>query len=186
MTETQKLMANVKRICGPLFDAISQPTAPTTFPKSFVMALTANETGIYLVNNPDVPPRFEPAIYGQLLATQTTGKAFGSITQAMLMSVATDRLRQYASSWGLTQIMGYNVLPWEGWNLADIQNPETHYKATLRLLDEFARDFWLDPAKDFLEFFRCWNTGNPHGKTFDPNYADNGIARMEAYQSLEA
>jgi hypothetical protein len=80
--------------------------------------------------------------------------------------------------------MGYNVLPWEGWNLVDIQTPATHYKGTLRLLDEFARDFWLDPAKDFLEFFRCWNTGNPHGKTFDPNYADNGMARMDAYEEL--
>jgi len=32
---------------------------------------------------------------------------------------------------------------------------------------------------DFEPLFRCWNSGNPKGKTFDPQYVPNGLSRMK-------
>jgi hypothetical protein len=185
MTPDQELMSRVGRICGPLFDAISPQKSPTTsFPKSFIMALTAGETGQWLINNAEVPIRFEPSIYAALLDVQRGSKKnYGEITTAMLASTADAELRDYASSWGLTQILGYITLAWKE-PLSLIQNPATHYNGTLRLLGEFERSFWLDPTKDFEEFARCWNSGSPHGKTYDPNYANNLIERMAAWEGF--
>ena len=39
---------------------------------------------------------------------------------------------------------------------------------------------------EFAELFRCWNTGRPNGKTFDPNYVQNGLRRIEIYRRLQA
>ena len=183
MTPNEELMTRVVRICGPLWDAISPPQHPTSsFPKSFIMALTAGETGAWLIHNADVPARTEQAVYNHLLGVQNgTERNYGAITQADL--TGRSDLHDLASSWSLTQIMGYFCIPWKC-QLSEIQNPATHYNWTLRLLDEFEHSFWLDPAKDFMEFARCWNSGNPHGKTYDPNYAQNVVDRMEAYQSL--
>jgi hypothetical protein len=148
------------------------------------MALTANESGAWIKNNANVPRRFEQSVYERLLKAQKGDEPFGSIKKAIFSGMSDEQLKDYASSWGLTQIMGYNILEWEGWTLADIQNAERHYNGTLRLLWQFEHRFMLNPMKDFAEFFRCWNTGNPHGKTFDPNYVDNGLARMDTYSSL--
>lgn len=185
MTRFQEEMVTIERICGPLWDKISPPDNPTTdFPKPFVMALTGNEAGAWIKTNANVPSRSEESIYNRLIEAQKGGRPFGSIKASMLAGCTDSVIRDYASSWGLTQIMGYNVLPWVGWTLMDIQTPETHYKGTIRLLAEFERDFMLDPEKDFAEFFRCWNAGNPHGKTYDPNYVQNGLDRMTAYLAL--
>lgn len=183
MTPDQELMARVERVCGPLFDAISPPAHPTTtFPREFILALTAGETGAWLIHNADVPPRFEAGVYEHLVNVQVgRERDFYNILQSKLVN--RDDLRDLASSWGLTQIMGYQILDWDC-PLSEIQNPPTHYKWALRLLDEFEHDYWLDPTKDFAEFARCWNSGSPHGKTFDPNYAQNVLDRMEALKSL--
>jgi len=179
MTPDQELMQRVVNICGPLWDAISPPDHPaSTFPKAFIMALTAGETGRWLIHNPDVPSRFEASIYSSLLDVQRgVRKNYGAITTAMLEPISEGGLRDYASSWGLTQILGYMTLAWKE-PLSLIQNPATHYNGTLRLLGEFENQYWLDPTKDFEEFARCWNSGSPHGKTYDPNYVQNLLNRM--------
>ena len=186
MGDNQCLMVRVELICGPLWDAISPPGNPTTtFPKAFVMALTAGETGAWLVHNPDVPSRFETSIYQHLLDVQWgTKKNYGAITTAMLQPLTDAQLRDHASSWSLTQILGYMALGWKI-PLAEIQNPATHYNCTLRLLGEFEHQYMLDPQKDFDRFFRCWNTGSPTGKTYDPAYVQNGLDRMEVWKSLQ-
>ena len=186
MTPDQELMQRVDTICGPLFDAISPPTHPaTSYPKAFIMALTANETGIWLVHNDVVPSRFEETVYAHLLdVLDARTKGYGSITAQSLDGATLDQLHDYSTSWGLTQIMGYECLAWKV-ALTEIQNPATHYNYTLRLLNEFERQYMLDPEKDFMEFARCWNAGGPHGKTFDPNYAQNLVDRMEAWEGLK-
>lgn len=186
MTPNEQLMTRVVAICGPLFDAISPPEKPTSsFPKSFIMALTAGETGMWIVHNPDVPSRFEQGIYAPLLAVQRGEKPnYGQIKTSDLASVTDEQLREYASSWGMTQILGYLTLAWKE-PLALIQNPSTHYNGTLRLLGEFERSFWLDPSKDFEDFARSWNSGSPHGKTHDPAYVSNLMERMAVCASLK-
>lgn len=185
MNSNEELMGRVSRIAGPFFDAISPPDSPTTsFPKPFIMALTANETGQWLIHNTDVPHRFEAGIYEPLLLVQQGhDPRYGSLTTAMLQPLSDEQLRDYSSSWGLTQILGYECLAWKC-PLSELQNPQTHYKWTLRLLDEFQQQFWLDPEVDFEGFFRCWNGGKPTAKTHDPFYVSNGMARLDTYRQL--
>ena len=94
-------------------------------------------------------------------------------------------LRELATSWGFTQIMGYHVLG-RGRSVRDLVDPGRHYALAVELLAEFARDYHLDLGREFEPMFRCWNTGQPHGKTYDPAYVENGVRRMGLYAEVAA
>lgn len=90
-------------------------------------------------------------------------------------------LRELASSWGCTQIMGYHMLVRRG-AVRDLLDPAFHYHVALQLLAEYAFDYQLDVTCEFEELFRCWNTGRPYSSTADPDYADRGLELMELYR----
>lgn len=92
-----------------------------------------------------------------------------------------DVLRQFSTSWGFTQIMGYHVVG-SGVTVAGLLDPAGHYRIAIELLAEFAHDYRLDLASEFEEMFRCWNTGQPYGKTYDPAYVEKGMRRMAVYR----
>jgi hypothetical protein len=94
-----------------------------------------------------------------------------------------EALRELATSWGLTQIMGYHLVGRPG-TVRDLLEPAFHFKLALQLLAEFAERYQLDLALEFAEMFRCWNTGRPYGKTTDPRYVEKGLRRMELYRRL--
>lgn len=177
------LVARVKRLAGPLIDAVA---STVSIPAAFLGALTCNESGIYLVHNLDVPPRFEPAVYNHLVDVQQGVKPnYGAVTTSMLAGFTDADVRARASSWGLTQIMGYHTLIW-GVPLSEVINAATHYKYTVRLLTAFASEFGLAVMRDFEQLFRCWNGGHPTAATFDPQYVPNGLNRMALWVGLDA
>ena len=94
-------------------------------------------------------------------------------------------LRELATSWGYTQIMGYHMVGRPG-TVRDLVEPPLHFRVALQLLSEFAADYQLDPGHEFPQMFCCWNTGRPYGKTFDPNYVENGLRRMRIYRELQS
>ena len=94
-----------------------------------------------------------------------------------------EALRELATSWGLTQIMGYHMVGRPG-TTRDLLEPSFHYRVALSLLAQFAATYQLDVAREFAEMFRCWNTGRPDGQTFDPQYVEKGLRRMELYREL--
>jgi hypothetical protein len=94
-----------------------------------------------------------------------------------------EALRELATSWGLTQIMGYHLVGRKG-TVRDLLEPHFHFRLALELLAQFAERYQLDLAREFAEMFRCWNTGQPYGQTFDPDYAEKGRRRMEIYREL--
>jgi hypothetical protein len=100
-----------------------------------------------------------------------------------LSHLADEALRELASSWGFTQIMGFHLIGRHG-TVGDLLEPRFHYHLANQLLAEFAESYQLDLAREFEELFRCWNTGRPEGKTADPAYARNGLRRMELYREL--
>jgi len=102
---------------------------------------------------------------------------------AELTAASDDRLREYATSWGFTQIMGYHVVG-RGGDVRALVDPDEHYRFALELLEEFAAQYKLDLAREFEEMFRCWNTGQPYGKTFDPAYVAKGLGRMQMYRDM--
>jgi hypothetical protein len=94
-----------------------------------------------------------------------------------------ETLRELATSWGYTQIMGYHLVGRPG-TVLDLLEPRFHFRLALELLADFAERYQLDVRREFAEMFRCWNTGQPYGATFDPAYVEKGLRRMEIYRGL--
>jgi hypothetical protein len=105
---------------------------------------------------------------------------FGEAHRSELARTPDDALRELATSWGLTQIMGYHLVGRAG-TPRDLAEPRFALRLTI-VLAELAERFELNLARDFAEMFRCWNTGQPYGATFDPAYVDQGLWRMERIQ----
>jgi hypothetical protein len=94
-----------------------------------------------------------------------------------------EALRELATSWGFTQIMGYHLVGRKG-TVQDLLEPRFHFRLALELLAQFAERYQLDLGREFAELFRCWNTGQPYSETFDPLYVEKGLRRMEIYREL--
>jgi len=186
------LMRRVRRLAGPHIEAIAPVTS---VPAAFLAALTANESGAWLIRNTVIPPRFEPAVYRALQAVRDgVREHYGQVTRKMLLGCLDVDLSRYGSSWGLTQIMGWHALRW-GADLSKLNRAERHYIFTVRLLVENASDFGLDLTRDFEEMARVWNTGRPaddprteriEGKTHDPEYVPNLLRRMEIWRGTNS
>lgn len=171
---------------------------------AFVAALIANESG----GNP-AASRFEGAVLIDLWAVLMgrTSK-YGSIGRQDLVTYLTrdmelipnpvsadladalGRLDGLATSWGLTQIMGYELfdltmqLPTVG-KLATVTGS---LSTTVLMLQSFTRRYNLgiETLSGAADLFRCWNTGRPGGKTFDPQYPTKGLSRSALYSGIVA
>ena len=177
---------------------IKAACAMSSVPAAFLAALIANESG----GDPNAR-RFEKnvllALWEVLLGRK---EAYGSIDRARLVGFVSghqtqpaavptslpadtyQRLDSLATSWGLTQIMGYNAMDA---GIDRLKHPTASLWQTTKLLAQFAHRFQLDPATDFPPLFACWNTGQPDPtRTFDPNYVANGESRMKIYADLIA
>ena len=201
MTDPE-LMAAIREKYGSFIDAAVEGTP---FPASLLAALVANESGLN-----ESAARFEPAVFGELAFVLTGRKAaFGSIGAQdlgeWLGRVSMDKsnggrlspqaavvlaLQNLATSWGPTQIMGYQAVAGK-YDLSELPNLQTHFHRAVAMLEDFGRRFNIRQPDSFADFpavaqiyFTCWNTGSPNGKTFDPHYAANGLARMSLYEEL--
>jgi hypothetical protein len=192
-------------------EAIEQATQLSSVPPAFLGALAANESGgraaasrfepaVYRhlvavargaspafgsinaanlrAEASDLLPPTDAALHARYLTP-----AFAANHGASLAALPDDLLRQLACSWGYTQIMGYHMVGRPG-TVRDLLEPNFHFRVAIQLLAEFAADYQLDLAHEFSEMFCCWNTGRPYGKTFDPDYVENGLRRMRLYREL--
>ena len=193
------LMQSIKATWGTV---IADACKTSRVPPAFIAALIAGESG-----GKNDAKRFEKSVLTALWEVLLGRKAsFGSIGRADLVAFVTgipgtpinaprslppdsfQRLDVLATSFGLTQIMGYHVLEQSIGHSVDteeLKNPNTHLAIAMRLLAQFANRFGLDVMNDFEQLFRCWNTGQPDGRTFDPAYVGNALARMAIWTSLE-
>ncbi len=110
--------------------------------------------------------------------------AFAAANSSPIAALADEALRELATSWGLTQIMGYHMVGRPG-TARDLLEPRLHFRVALELLAQFAQRFQLDLRREFSEMFRCWNTGQPYGATTDPAYVEKGLRRMEIYVEIQ-
>lgn len=193
-----ELMTRIRDKWG---SSIADACKASTIPEPFLAALVANETG-----GDPYGKRFEQGVLADLWEVLQGRKAhFGSIGRDQIVNYVTaatpgsgsltgvgfiaqfsgalQRLDSLASSWGLTQIMGYEALVFSV-TVSDLQVTAFGLRTSLRMLGQFASRFNLDLANDFSEMFDCWNSGRPHARTADPNYIPNGLARLQIYQSL--
>jgi hypothetical protein len=160
--------------------AIQEACKYSSVPPEFLAALIAGESA----GNPEAV-RFEPRVFRKLCVVRAgLLREYVGITHDFLASTEDITLRDWATSWGLTQVMGYHVARRPG-GVAILKDPASHLKFALGLLSEFVERFQLNPKLEFEEMFRCWNSGGPYGKTFDPKYVEKGLARMKVYQEMK-
>lgn len=204
----QALVARVFERCHP---AIVTACKSSTVPPEFLGALTANESGGDARAARFEPAVYrhlaavvsgESPAYGSIHAddlraelgrvlhpkaddfhTHFLQPAFGSNHRRALAALPDEGLRELATSWGFTQIMGYHMVGREG-NVRELLEPGFHYRVALELLAEFGAAFELDLAREFSEMFSCWNAGQPYAQCFDPHYLENGLHRMGLYRQL--
>jgi hypothetical protein len=188
-------MSTIKKNYG---DAIATAVEGTPIPTAFLAALIGLESG----GNPNAK-RFESAVLVHLFEVLVGRKErFGAIGPTNLFSYIQTQLPTsawdslvftsamlaldgLASSWGLTQIMGYHALePGATSDPRFYAEPAACLAETIRLIKQFGEIFKLNLATDGNSLFTCWNTGSPTGKTFDPQYVPNGLVLMGIYESL--
>jgi hypothetical protein len=201
----------VQRVFERCNDVITEACGGSSIPAEFLGALVANESGgvpdatrfepavyrhLLAVAEGQSPSygsinvtalnrevaQLLPANDAALHARYMT-RGFADVHSGDIRKATDDALRELATSWGYTQIMGYHMVGRPG-GVRQLLQPRFHFRMAIWLLSEFAVDFHLDPAHDFTEMFCCWNTGRPHGRTYDPGYVDKGLGRMEIYRQL--
>jgi hypothetical protein len=201
---TQAEIALMQSIRDKYHNQIAQAAASSSVPGEFLAALVANESG----GRPDAK-RFERAVLASLWEVlQGRAAHYGSIGRGDLyvyllpavgdleppadlrtfvsgnLTTALQRLDSLATSWGLTQIMGYEGIAFDC-EPGAFQDPvgALHYTCRMLALESTGRG--VDLSKDFSEMFDIWNTGRPHAPTADPQYIPNGLARMNIYRDLQ-
>jgi hypothetical protein len=187
MTSPQEI-ALMQSIRNKYHTEIEQACDGTGIPPEFIAALIANESG-----GDPTKKRSEKNVLAQLWEVlMGRSAAFGSIGRADIALWLPDSspfrsnlqtIDDFATSWGLTQIMGYEIIPW-GIVIAGLQTVPTSLRYTTKMLLDFAKRDSLSFSLNQSELFDCWNSGRPHAPTADPNYIPNGLARLALYRDL--
>lgn len=150
----------------------------TEIPASFLAALISLESH---------PPgnrnsrRFEPKVYQRLLEMKNHGRSFSRLPVEKIRVLSDAELRELATSYGLTQIMGYHCLDL-GCSIEDLAG-EYHLLWSVA----YMRRHYLPQIvkKDWEACFRIHNTGRPEGTTHRSDYAERGLVRMRYYEEWE-
>jgi hypothetical protein len=201
MTPDEVLLDQIRIKYGRFID---RAVAGTLFPAGLLAALVANEAGL-----DENAQRFEPGDFWQLAFVAIGKKAahdrpsFGAIGRQDLTGYLTlagvgaiAQLVDLASSHGPLQIMGYEALAGK-FPISELADPATCFRHGVQMLEAFKVRFNLrpytvvtgppsvanEPSYFAGAFFTCWNTGRPDGQTYDPQYAEKGLARLAIYES---
>ncbi len=122
--------------------------------------------------------RFEPKVYENLLDLKHGGEAWGGLRRERIRRISDEELRRFATSYGLTQIMGYHCLSL-GCTIEELKG-EYH----LQWAAAFMQFTYGRRAKrrDWTSCFRIHNTGRPNGRPHRDDYVERGLVRMQYYE----
>lgn len=125
--------------------------------------------------------RFEPYVFERLREVRDGHRtSYNNIRRAQLKDTTDASLRALATSYGLTQIMGWWAIHL-GCTVADLRSSDKHLDYAAQLIQRNAlKHIESNPAA----VFRIWNTGRANGRTHDPDYVYNAIAVMGTYRDL--
>ena len=136
--------------------------------------------------------RFEKGVYEDLLSLRDNGfcyvggkkrTTYSGIKRSQIQTASDADLRALATSYGLTQIMGWHVINNLKCTIADLRDPEKHLGYAVKLLEIVGGEYLRQ--KDFASVLRIWNTGSPAGKTYHASYVSNALAVAGAYRTAE-
>jgi hypothetical protein len=160
---------------------ISRVCRSSSVPPEFLAALVANESA-----GEAAKERFHEGEYEQLLCARNgNGLHRFDAIRNNLHTLNEDQLVECATSWGLTQVMGYQVLS-HGSPPCRLLVPEFNLVTALQCLAIFSEECLLDVRAEFPDMFRCWAAGRPDGVPADPSYVGAGMRRLTLYRELTA
>ncbi|MBW7857712.1 MAG: hypothetical protein H3C43_05335 [Leptonema sp. (in: Bacteria)] len=150
----------------------------TEIPASYLAALISLES--HPPGNRD-SRRFEPKVYQRLLEMKNNGRNFARLPLHQIQLLSDSELRRLATSYGLTQIMGYHCLDL-GCSIEDLAG-QYHLVWSVA----YIRRHYLKQivAKDWEACFRIHNTGRPEGATHRDDYTEKGLLRMKYYEQWQ-
>lgn len=129
--------------------------------------------------------RFEPGVFHHLqLVRNGMAHVWSKITTADLAGMSDDALRNLATSYGLTQIMGWHMIHDLQGSIADLRDPDKHLAYAVQLLTIDGGAYLR--RGDLSAVLHIWNSGTPTGRTYDPDYVTNALAVKAAYTQIEA
>ncbi len=151
----------------------------SSVPPEFLAAVIANESA-----GESDKVQFCSQVHRSLLAVRSGERThYAALTGRDLQGLDGNRLSEYATAWGLTQIMGYQVV-------LEREMPRRLLDATfncrkaLRLFAAFSERYMIDVRAEFEDLLRCWSTGRPDGVPTDAAYVENGMHRLAIYREF--
>lgn len=179
-----------KQIFEDLGQLIHDACVGTGIAESFLAGFTGVEAA-FDNNGPKVSSkRFEKGVYADLISLRDNGycwvggskhSTYNKVTRAMIHDANDDAVRNLATSWGCTQIMGYWGLVL-GCTIAELRDPRKHFGYTIKLLKLVGGHYMRDG--DLTAVLHIWNTGSANGKTYHEDYVDNALKVKKAYDAL--
>ncbi len=163
---------------------LARSCADTIIPVAFLAGLISVENA-RLIEQGRGSTRFEAHVFTALKALRDGARrSYNSITRLDVRDATDAALRALATSYGLTQIMGWSMVKMLKGGIADLRDPAKHLDlAVKRLIICGGRHL---AQKDYASVLRIWNTGSPRGSTHDPDYVQNALAVMRAYERFES
>mgnify|MGYP001035611135 CR=1 FL=1 len=164
-------------------DQVDQIAKEMGVPPAYFKAL------IVLECSGENPPksRYERHVYKRLYNVKKgRRRRYGSFTKKTLRKYSTRQLKDFATSWGPLQIMGYQSLV--------MKIPVQRFK------EEFALYYSMQWAKntygnylsqgDYANAFHIHNTGKPlpasgRPRTYDPNYIKKGLKYIKIFEKKQ-
>lgn len=152
-------------------------------PESFLAGLIGVEAGRDRNGKiVETSTRYEPHVYRKLRDVKDGRlNSYSNIRRAQIQDAGEAALKALATSYGVTQIMGWWALHLDT-TVAEIRDPETHLGYAIKLLEKNAGKYIK--TGNYAAALRIWNTGKPNGKTHDPSYVANALAVKTAYEVL--
>lgn len=181
---TAQARAKARQIHDRFGPEIEDACAGSSVPEDFLGGFCGVEAGVdHAGHISETATRFEPGVFHHLqLVRDGLAKSWSHITTADLAGSTDDALRNLATSYGLTQIMGWHMIHDLAGTIADLRDPEKHLHYAVELLNLTAGRYLR--AKDFESVLRIWNSGTPTGRTYDPDYVHNALAVKAEYSKL--
>ena len=149
---------------------------------------TAFLAGMISVEDASLDPaakRFEQGVFTKLQRVRDGKLAkFNNVRRPDIEGASDAVLRNLATSFGYTQILGLHVIATfkKSITVDDLRDPEQHLSFAVRFIEEEAPSQLK--SKAFDKVLRIHNTGSPNGSTFDPNYVPNALGVMREYELL--
>lgn len=153
-------------------------------PEDFLAGFIGVEAGIDRTGQirPEAT-RFEPGVYHKLTAVRDgLMSRWSGIVTRDLNGLSDAAIRNLATSWGMTQIMGWHLIHNLKGTIQDLRDPDKHLHFTVQLL-VLTASVHLKSGR-FDNVLRIWNTGSANGKTYHDDYVDNALLVKRHYAAI--